>query len=184
MTPELAATAPPWRVTPLRLFALATVFGVLAAGQQFFVSLTQGETMPVHFALVITLPFWYIWAAFSPLVAWIARRFPIGRRSPVSGLSTQVVAALVLSIVHSVLHVGVVLVLQPFLNLPIGEEADMRLAVTLNWLQLSMNLLAYSGILVATYAGDFYRRLRERELLTSRLETELAQAQLGRSSFS
>ena len=178
MAPDSASSASPWRFTPLRLFALATVIGILAAGQQFFMSLAQGEAMPVHFALVLTLPFWYIWAAFSPLVAWIVRRVPIGRRSAISGLSTHVVAALVLSIVHSVLHVAVVLALQPFLNLPIGEGADLRLAVTLNWLQLSMNLLAYSGILVATYANDFYHRLRERELLTSRLETELAQAQL------
>ncbi len=177
MTPELAATAPPWRVTPLRLFALATVFGVLAGGQQFVMSLAERETMPVQFALALTLPFWYIWAAFAPLVAWIARRVPLGRR-PAIAVSTLAVAALGLSIVHSVLHVGVVLMLQPLLNLPLGEEANMRLAVSLNWVQLSMNLLAYSGILVATYAGDFYRRLRERELLTSRLETELAQAQL------
>ena len=80
--------------------------------------------------------------------------------------------------VHSALHVGVILALQPVLNLPLGEQADWRLAIALNWVQLSMNLLAYGGIVVATYATDFYRRLRERGLVTTRLEAELAQAQL------
>ena len=163
--------------TPLRLIALATVVALLAASQQYFVSRLQGDPMPVALALVLSLPFWYLWAAFAPVVAWFVRRFPIERQRLALRMASHVGFAFILSVVHSVLHVAVALALKPILNLPIPDDAGMALIISLNWLQMSMNLLAYGGILGVTYAVDFYRRLRDRELLATQLREQLAQAQ-------
>jgi two-component system, LytTR family, sensor kinase len=49
---------------------------------------------------------------------------------------------------------------------------------TMTSFRLHPNLLTYAAIVGATHALEYYRRYRERELRASRLETELAQAQL------
>jgi len=44
--------------------------------------------------------------------------------------------------------------------------------------QLGSDLLIYGGVIGICYALDYYRKYREREFLASRLEAQLAQAQL------
>ena len=58
-----------WRVA-LQLFALATVVGALAAGQQYFAAGWQGEEAPFVPMFIVTIPYWYVWALFTPVVAW------------------------------------------------------------------------------------------------------------------
>ena len=177
----ISSTAAPettkWFI-PLRVFAVATVVSLLVAGQQWVASRIQGQSFEMPFVIVITFPFWYLWALLAPVVAAFARFVPIKRQKLALRVASHAAMALVLSLVHSVLHVGVTLALAPFLDLPIPEGENVALMVSLNWVQLSMNLLAYGGILGVTHAASFYRQFQEREFVAIQLGEQLAKAQL------
>lgn len=172
-----AASTLRW-LSPLRLLGVATIVGVLASGQQFVVSGVQGERMPWPIILVLTLPFWYIWALLTPVVVRLANRVPIQRAGLPWRVLLHAAFALALSLLHSSLHVGTALALAPLIGLNTPGDSGPALAVNLNWVQLSMNLLVYGVILGVAYAADFYIRFQERERVTAALRAQLAQAQL------
>ena len=68
----------------------ATVFGLWTAVGFFFASqlyvlwpVTLGRSITFTQALAINLPFYYLWSLLTPLILWLARRFPLerGRRA-------------------------------------------------------------------------------------------------------
>src|ERR1044072_7645214 len=110
--------------------------------------------------LVWELPYWLLWAALSPLVLRLARRFPFERGRLASSAAVHLLACLLISVAHraAYLSVGWLLHVAVSRHLPV---------------------LMYTGtILLAPYIMDYYRRYQEEELKISRLEAALAQAQL------
>jgi two-component system, LytTR family, sensor kinase len=122
--------------------------------------------MTLRQALILSLSEWYVWAALAPLIVWLARRFPIERPRLFRGLVIHASAALILAIFKVGLDIWVIQLL--------GWNPNR----TMTSFRLHPNLLTYAAIVGATHALEYYRRYRERELRASRLETELAQAQL------
>ena len=71
------------RVTsPLAIFAIATVLGVLTGLQAYnYIALTAENKQPLVVLLALNLTYWYSWALLIPGVFWMARRFRFERHN-------------------------------------------------------------------------------------------------------
>lgn len=152
-----------------------TLFGLFFAVQRYAERAYAGR--PTSWARVLTA--WavcaYLWAALTPLVLWLARRFPFGRKRWLQPLLIHVAAGVVISTVH----LAVYLLALQFL---LGEEE--RTFASLSSLrhmvvaELHFNFLLYAVIVGLSHALNHYRQKRERELAAAQFEAELAQARL------
>jgi LytS/YehU family sensor histidine kinase len=124
------------------------------------------------------MPFWYLWALFTPLVVWLARRIPLVRTHWVSKLAAHVLIASALALLHSLIIVAIQVALQPAVSEEMFDQPFWKLFTSFAAYELSINLLAYSAIVGITYATDFYRRFKERELAATQLSAQLSRAQL------
>ena len=121
---------------------------------------------------------WLAWAPLTLAMVWLARRFSLIGGAWKSSLLIHLPAFVLLSIVHSAAATFITLSIKPF-----DEMGD---SPTLFWPRflsripgtLVPDLLIYGGVIGICYALDFYRKYREREVVATRLEAQLAQAQL------
>ena len=126
--------------------------------------------------LVWELPYWLLWAALSPLVLRLARRFPFERGRLASSSFVHLLACFLISVAHraAYLLVGWVLHVAVYRQLA-------SISTVYNFLiffNLPTGFMCYGTILLVAYILDYYRRHQEEELEISRLEAALAQAQL------
>jgi sensor histidine kinase YesM len=126
--------------------------------------------------LVWELPYWFIWAALSPLVFWIARRFPIERPQRIMHGLMHAFACLFISTTHRALYllIGWVLHVAAYQRLASLQELYSYLFL----FNLPTGFMSYATILMFTQVVEYYRRHRDEELKLSRLNTELAEAKL------
>ena len=106
-----------------------------------------------------------IWAGFTPLVVWLARRFPIGHRNASRRIPLHLAFALVLDATHlTIIQTSGVM----------GEFSILGPNIVNPFL---LNLLIYAALLTWSHGRDFHAWYRERELATHRLEAAIARAQ-------
>lgn len=116
-----------------------------------------------------------IWAGLTLGILWLARRFPLGHGQWLRSLSVHVPACLLCGLVAAVLSALVAECIRK--ELP-------RITLSANVLifffvaKLNNNVFFYAAILAVAHVINYYRQLRERELLASQLEAKLAQTQL------
>ncbi|MCM2271270.1 MAG: sensor histidine kinase [candidate division Zixibacteria bacterium] len=118
---------------------------------------------------------WFTWAALVPVIIWFAKKVRITRQKAgwtipahfLFGAFTSVVT-LVIGVIGSVWAHNEQMTTAQLIDLCMRE---------IIWM-LPWSLFIYSGIVAVYYALDYYRRYNERELRTSKLETELTRAQL------
>ena len=169
---------PPVRIPPLLLFALATLFGLVAARQHVLTMgmSDMGHRAPFAHGMAMRMPFWYLWALAVPPLQWFAARFPLDRMRWFTGAALQIGVGVLVSMLHRGLELSVQRALPPRLfemGHPFpdswGEFAGSS---------LTDNLPFYAILITAVYASAYYSRFRERELAASRLQGQLAHAQL------
>lgn len=121
---------------------------------------------------------WLAWAPLTPAMIWLARRFSLIGGAWKTSLLIHLPAFLLLSVVHSAAATAVTLSIKPFDNM--GSSPATFWPRFLSRMQGSFgsDLLVYGAVIGICYALDYYRRYREREFLATRLEAQLAQAQL------
>ena len=117
-------------------------------------------------ALAISAVDWYAWAPFTPVVLWLSRRFPFGRRTWTHAAAVHLPASLVVTVIK--------IVASAF----IADRVCRLPSAPTSFLKAYMALLTYWAIVAVGAAARSYRDRRERDVQTSRLETELARAQL------
>lgn len=152
-----------------------TLFGLFFACQRYIERAHAGR--PTSWDRVLTA--WaacaYLWAALTPLVLWLARRFPFGRERWLRHLLVHAGAGVLIS----VFHLGGYLLALQLLR---GDEG--RAFASLSSLrhmvvaELHFNFLLYSVLVGISHAADHYRQKREQELAAARFEAELTRAQL------
>jgi signal transduction histidine kinase len=137
--------------------ALALFFAVSA-------SLTYLSTgRPANWVLSIerSLTEWWLWALFTPLVVYLARRYPLDRPWPWGHAAIHVAAGTIVAVAKTNAERAIFAWLTGFWTY---------------WLisTLALQFFVYSAIVVATHGLEYYRRSREREQLEARLaETRL-----------
>ena len=152
-----------------------TTFGLLNAAQETITSTLRGAPTPWSTALLQWMPVAYAWALFTPVILWLGRRFPFERTTWVRSAAVH---AVICSVFVFVLLLGYTFYTATLLSpapasRPSFDRAVQRFVVWLLW-----DGLLYWGVLSVGYVVEHQRRLRERELETSRLETQLVQAEL------
>jgi two-component system LytT family sensor kinase len=131
---------------------------------------------PVNFgrALTVWLVCAFLWFAATPLILWLARRFPLERHRWLQSVLVHLAAGSTLSFVLLGLYVLIMSLL--------GLEPDRQtfLQTFRNQLVGSFHseVLTYWMVIGLCHVVDYHHKYRERELRASQLETRLAQAQL------
>jgi two-component sensor histidine kinase len=151
---------------PAAIIGLWTIPTLLSTLETVMFARMAGRPMPVWRAFLAEAPQWYGWAALTPVIIALGRRFPL--RAPVRARNVAVhaVATLTCSLFVAIADAAVNMVVRPN-NL--GFVASTR-----SWFLsgLPATTVAYFAIIILAYAVGDAARLRERE-------TQLREAQLS-----
>ncbi len=172
----------PWKTLPLRvrralqLVLAATALGVAVTAWLYIMYSVEGERRPILPTLVFVLPFWYLWALYTPLVIWLSKSYPIERGRVIVRSAMHCGIAVVMSFVHT----GTRFALQPALRQlpPSDPHSQWDVLLSLGMLELPVHLFIYSAILGGTILLGYYRRLQEQKLTATRLSAQLADARM------
>ena len=147
-----------------------TLIGLSFAFQFYISSAKAGLEVTWRQAVSYALGDWYVFAALSIPVVWLARRFDFESGNRGRSLAVHLPGSVLFSLAYMVLRAGV----GRWQSEASFAEAFMPLLVK-TW---HFNLLIYWVIVTVTFAFNYYRKYRERELRTMELEKRLAQAKL------
>jgi signal transduction histidine kinase len=168
------------RLSGRRWVRVALIVGIWTLFGLFLVSQTglafQRGDRPVNWYRIFSaeMAFAYSWAALTPLVLWLARRFPLERERWARSLTAHVFASLLIGLATRAFRdlMFFYLVAEPESRMPF-------IKLFLNvYLFFDYGSMIYWLILLVCYALNYYRRYREGEIKTTRLEAQLAQAEL------
>jgi LytS/YehU family sensor histidine kinase len=138
---------------------------------------SSGETT-VGWRRMITsaLGDWYAWGALFPGIFWLARRFPLESSRLASRLSVHFAIAIFVAVLHPTLQGILVWIIRGFSD-PLMLIAHRLIGMSF-W-SCSEGFVIYWVLLLASHTNQFQSRLRAEELRASRLEAQLAQAQIS-----
>lgn len=121
--------------------------------------------------LVWELPYWFLWAAISPLVFWLTQRFRLDHGRLLRNSFIHIAACIVLALIHRAVYLPVDWLLDvKAYSKPLSQVFNENF-----FFNLPNGFLCYVTILLA---GTYYRHYEEEELKISRLKAEVTQAQL------
>ncbi len=160
----------------LAIWAVWTLFALFFASQ--FALQAQFSRNPVPFwqALIWQLVSGYIWFALTPLILYLARRFPFELGRWKFSLPVHIAAGLLIGLAQLAVDAFLLIRLgyPPGFEFPNFWEAY-KFFVSFN---LHLSQLIYWGVVGIWSAYNYYQKYRERELQTSKLEARLAQSRL------
>jgi hypothetical protein len=121
---------------------------------------------------------WYLWAALTPLVVWLARVLPVSGRNWLAVVAGHAAIGSVLALLELALFAWI---MTGYAGLLIDRDlAPYRERyVTLVGRWLPVELLIYALIVSVVTAVEHGRWARERDVTAARLEADLARAQVG-----
>jgi hypothetical protein len=117
-------------------------------------------------ALAVSLADWELWTLLAPAVLALAARVPVSRARLFRALAVHIPASLALAMIKVVAEARAVRAILGAGPVAFGVN------------KLYMAVLIYWAIVAAVQYAEQRRLVRVRELQTSRLETELARAQI------
>lgn len=162
-----------WQARFAVIFGVWTTLGLLWAANAYYLRLEIGAPVPFTWILRRSLSEHWVWAALTPVVFWFAARFPFSRRQ----LGRVLLLHLGFFVLISVTHVTISQLLQVpmayYSRLLSGHDWTMRFN-----LEFYSDMWNFWPLVCLQNLLSYYRKYRERELRTSRLQTELARAQL------
>jgi signal transduction histidine kinase len=179
MSSQPPSTSPPrprrrwvnWALILLAWSVPAVIFAVLSHARM--VALNQESSLWIW--LADHLASWYTWAAFSPLIIWLGRKYRVDRSPRLQAIGVHLIAGIIVAFAHSAIATFASVALH-------GEPLTMEhySDVYIRWLAWNSpwSLVIYWIVLGSTYAVDYYARARREELRSARLESEVAKAQL------
>jgi len=153
---------------------------LLFAAQQVVVEKVQGSQVHWMIEVALELVDWYIWAACTPLVIGLAKRFPLTGPRFVLHIAIHTITSLIMGplasvteyflsrgLVRSVFRVsdpGVLRLLPPF---------------AVSFLSMSFTGMLTYWLVVGLYQSiHFYQAAMERQTIAAQLETQLSHAEL------
>jgi two-component system LytT family sensor kinase len=168
----------------LAIFAFWTFFGLLESARAYIGSrmAPRGLRPSVVNALIGNMPWWYLWALFTPAVVWVCRRLRPDRTPPLRLVLAHLGAGVAVSSLHLLVEGHIYFATHGRHVLP-SVTVQIR-GFFLNYTLL--NLLTYTAIAGAFYTLDYFRRFRGEELAAAelrtravRLEAQMAEARLS-----
>lgn len=147
----------------LAVFAAWTFLVIVVAASSSLTYALTYQPPRWRYTLMMAATEWYVWAAFTPLVAWLSQRFQISRR--------QWWRVLIIALVGMLLAFFKV-TLTRVLRGPIGGDTYFQITNFVG------QYLIFWGLVLVSHAWQYHRRAQQRELRTSQLEALLAQTRL------
>lgn len=167
----------PERPFPAAAIAFAgwTCVALFFANRLFFSH--QLTHQPISWVEAISWSFldWYLWAALSPFVFRASRHFPLGRGAPIRNVFVHLLLSVIFTVVHSTIYGTIVWNVR---WIPAQDVTLTGLVQGLFFGKFHLGVVTYWVLVVLRHTFDFYTRYREEELRVSRMEAQLAQAQL------
>lgn len=117
-----------------------------------------------RYTMMMAATEWYVWAAFTPLIGWLSRRFRSSR--------AQWWRLLLLGIVGVPAAFIKVTLTRVLRGITEGGDAYFQIS------DLAAQYLIFWAIVLATHAWLYYRDVQDRELRAAQLETLLARTRL------
>jgi two-component system, LytTR family, sensor kinase len=162
----------------LVIFLCATFLGVLYSARGIFISVSLGRSIDWVRQVGFEFMYWYVWAAFTPVVFWFARRFEITRATWRTILAL-ISFGLLIAPLQAVIEYGIAYSIDVIRHMPQAELARRRQTIPrLMAIEAFSNFIIYSIIVCGHYAYDYYLMYREREMRALELEGRLTQAEL------
>jgi hypothetical protein len=171
------------------VMGLFTVLGLIDAGQIYMhVRRFSGNAIHWEEAIAVGLGDWYLWAALSPLIFYLARRFPLTAARWRSRLLIHFYFGSLLVLLKIALDMllNFVVIGKSVMFLPLSAEERLQpnyeylipLFRTFIFGKIYIYPVLYAIMVAASHFIAYYSKFREREMQAIRLETQLAQAQL------
>ena len=161
-------------VLPLGIGA-AVVIALSIAAQTYVQMLNHGHSLPRLFFWQFGR--WLFWALVAPIVLHYGVLIGVPTKSPGRRTMTVIVMAVALIALHLVVASLLTFWLQPYVPV---ETYTFAVSFDLAWRnQLLIDIFVYAMLLALGYAAAVYDRARLAELRESRLEADLARAQLN-----
>jgi sensor histidine kinase YesM len=162
-----------WFRVPL-IVAAWTLFGAFLASQMY---LAYGRSeMPIQYRRIflVEVIYAYQWAALTPFILWLSRRAPIERSKWVRSLSVHIGASIVMGFTTRVLHDLMFF----FLLADSSRHFSFGRLLMNVYFMTDYGVMIYWLILLVSHAIDYQKRYREGQVRATKLEAQLAQAQL------
>lgn len=142
------------------------------------------ESMSPREILEWQLIWWYEWVLLTPVVLKLAERFRLRSHDWGRTLVIHLIGSYIVTEVHLMAYVSICRFIGGSWWTELGKGTDGAfLSVVGKWItslevNFQLRLLVYFVILMISHAVYYYRRYQEQSLETSRLEMQLAQAQI------
>lgn len=163
-------------------FCCWTALALVFASQSYVYSAASGEGKDWTPVFLWTLADWYLWAALSPFILHLARRY----RFECATWRRALLAHLPASVLFSLLHLALQAVVQTSTGWAKIEGASTADAFFYFFTKkIHLDLLTYWAIVGVSHAALYYRRYNEREAEAHRLEARAQglEAELARSQL-
>lgn len=161
-----------WLNVPVYV-ALWSLPGLAALSFYYLNQTVTAAPLNWSFALVSTLPNWYIWALLAPVLVRIMRAQPMDADNWIRVVLTVHVPALLASmLVHSLVNLAL------FRSTGIHDTMNVALYKVHFFSRVHGNIFTYASIVGLVTAYDYYRKFVARETHAAVLEVQLAQANL------
>ena len=156
------------------ILSVWTLFGLFLASQLFIAHYRHDLHVTWYKIISLELGYAYVWAALTPLILWLARCFPVERKHWARNFLVHIFASFLIGIATRILHDIFYWLLLADTNRPFSMTG-----LLLNvYLIIDYGMMIYWLILVISYAFNYYKRYREGESKSARLEAQLARAEL------
>src|SRR5215510_2079811 len=160
-------------LTWLLILSAWTLITVMFAGQNYVFAVARGRHDNFWHELLTASTEWYVWAALSPLVLFLSRRFRITSRNWISRIPLHLLFSFVLSLLQLVIQVRLNFLINPGYSMGFGKVLFFFATYKFHF-----NLLTYWLIVLLHHGLYYYEQSRAQELAGARMEAELANAQL------
>ncbi|HYY93688.1 MAG TPA: histidine kinase [Pyrinomonadaceae bacterium] len=162
------------RLTRLALvWGVWTLVGLFFASQVYVYFARTEKAVGLLRSVVWQLLAAYVFAVSTPLVLWLARRFPIGRSNWRRTLGLHLLAGTAFAVVWAVCHITIDSLFsgEPRLVSPSNLARNV-------FLMLDKELLVYWIVVLTSHASVYYQRYREGELRASQAQLQALKMQL------
>jgi len=163
----------------LIIISCATFLALIYSARTLFATLSQGRPIDWVRQVGFEFMYWYVWAAFTPLVIWFAGRFELQRTSWKRTLLALIAFGLFIAPLQAVVEFSIAYGIDLLRGMSVDDMARRRQVLPRAiGFETFTNFIIYALIVCGHYAYDYYRKYREREIRAVELEGRLAQAEL------
>jgi two-component system LytT family sensor kinase len=155
------------------IFAAWTLIVLTFSGQAYVFAVARGRPDNFWHEFLTASSDWYIWATLTPLVLFLCRRFRITSQNWLTAIPLHLIAGIIVSFVQLAIQVRLNFIVNAGYTMPYW-----RVIYFFATFKGHINLLTYWVIVALNHGIYYYKQSRARELAWSRMEADLANAQL------